>query len=757
MSDTLEIGRRWALQTSGEESHRLDDALRDRLIHLLDLTPTVPYLDIQSVNGSLRVQRRFEDEHSRLVDAQLQALFGQAPWMRSITLPASALTPARVAVRGEPRSGSSDSTVEWRLRPGAEDPARLAQMLAALSASNEAILRSTNREQLFQRACEAAWTGGMFTQTSIAILRSGTDVLDMVAYAGPDQRTPRTVRLSVDPHRPEGSGLSGRAFRSMQPCVSNDYCNDPRLAYFHELVRNGGNKSSAAFPLIMSGQSMGVLQFFATELDAFTPPLIDVMTRVAANISFALENFDRIEAKLKADQQLSYLATHDALTGLLNRSAFAQTLGETIALARARGEQLALLIIDLDRFTSINDSLGHAEGDKLLVEMGRRLEQMTDDGRAVARLGGDGFAVILPAVGSDASILDAAREVQSVTMRPIRLGGFDFRLTASVGVAVYPEHGKDELALLHSADIALHTAKEGGIANVSMVSEQPNRRPLEQLALEAHLARAVEQDELRVYYQPKVDLVTGRIASVEALVRWQHPDLGLIAPAQFIPLAEQTGLIVPIGAWVMRTACEQVMLWQRSGLAPLRVAVNLSPLQLKAHDLLEAIDTTLSATGLDPRQLELEITETAVMDDPELAQRQLEAISDRGIRVAMDDFGIGYSSMSLLKLFPVDTLKIDCSFVRDLVTDRDDRAIIVAIISMAKAVGIRIVAEGVETNEQLAFLREQGCDEVQGFLFSRPLPVDQLMAVFNTVGVEPALAYEDLTALDRPLVETASD
>ena len=376
---------------------------------------------------------------------------------------------------------------------------------------------------------------------------------------------------------------------------------------------------------------------------------------------------------------------------------------------------------------------------------------MTEDGRAVARLGGDEFAVILPNVGSDTSILDAAREVQSAIMRPLRLGGYDFRLTASVGVAVFPEHGKDELALLHSADIALHTAKEGGIANVSMVSERPNRRPLEQLALEAHLARAVEQNELRVYYQPKIDLASGRIASVEALVRWQHPDLGLIAPAQFIPLAEQTGLIVPIGAWVLHTACEQVMLWQRNGLSPLRVAVNLSPLQLKAHDLLDVIDETLRKTGLDPRLLELEITESAVMDDPELAQRQLEAISNRGIRVAMDDFGIGYSSMSLLKLFPVDTLKIDRSFVRDLVTDRDDRAIVVTIIAMAKAVGIRIVAEGVETEEQLAFLREQGCDEVQGFLFSRPLPVDQLQAVFNSVGVEPALYYEDAVSTTRPV------
>lgn len=743
MSESDANRRWWSLQTEGDESLRLDNDLLERLAHVLELAPTIPFLEIQTVNGSLRVQRRFDTGHDKRFDRELQTLFQDAAWMRSITLPASALTPKRVAARGAPLSGSDVATVEWRLRSEADDPARLAQMLNALSASNEAILRSTTREALFQRACEAAWTGGMFTQASIALLKPGTDDLEIVAYAGPDQLTPRSVRLSADPHRPEGSGLSGRAFRTMLPCVSNDYCNDPRLSHFHELVRNGGNKSSAAFPLIMRGQSVGVLQFFATELDAFTAPMIEVMTRVASNISFAMENFERIEAKIKADQQLAYLATHDSLTGVLNRTAFAQTLGESIALARTRGEHLALLVIDLDRFTSINDSLGNAEGDALLIEMARRLGEMSAEGRPVARLGGDEFGVILPNVGNDASIMAIAREVQGIIMRPLRLGGYDFRLTASIGVAVFPEHGKDELALMHSADIALHVAKEGGISGLSMVSERPNRRPLEQLALEAHLGRAVEHNELRVHYQPKIDLGTGRIASVEALVRWQHPDLGLIPPAQFIPLAEQSGLIVPIGAWVLRTACDQAMLWQRGGLAPIRVAVNLSPLQLKSEDLLTMIDSTLQATGLDPRLLELEITETAVMDDPEVAQERLEQISDRGIRIAMDDFGIGYSSMSLLKLFPVDTLKVDRSFIRDLVTDRDDRAIVVAIIAMAKAVGIRIVAEGVETEEQLAFLRKEGCDEVQGFLFSRPLPVEQLMAVFASVGLEPALRYDE--------------
>lgn len=743
MSERDANGRRWSLRTEGEKSLRLDNDLLDRLAHVLELSPSIPFLEIQTVKGSLRVQRRFDDGHERLIDRALQGMFEDAAWVRSITWPATALTPKRIAARGAPLTGSAIPTVEWRMRPEADDPARLAQMLAALSASNEAILRSTTRETLFQRACEAAWTGGMFTQASIAIHKPGTDILEMVAYAGPDQRTPRAVRLSVDAHRPEGTGLSGRAFRTMMPCISNDYCNDPRLAYFHELVRNGGNKSSAAFPLIMHGQSVGVLQFFATELDAFTAPMIDVMTRVAANISFALENFERIEAKVKADQELAYLATHDSLTGLLNRAAFAQTLGESIALARTRSEQVALLVIDLDRFTSINESLGHAEGDTLLREMAQRLGQMAEQGRSVGRLGGDEFGIIIPTVGSDSGIMSLAREVQALIMRPLRLGGFDFRLTASIGVAVFPEHGKDENALLHSADVALHIAKEGGISGLSMVSERPNRRPLEQLALEAHLGRAVEQNELRVHYQPKIDLVTGRIASVEALVRWQHPDLGLVPPAQFIPLAEQTGLIVPIGAWVLHTACEQVMLWQRAGLAPIRVAVNLSPLQLKSEDLLAMIDRTLQSTGLDPRLLELEITESAVMDEPEVAQERLEEISSRGIRIAMDDFGIGYSSMSLLKLFPVDTLKVDRSFVRDLVTDRDDRAIIVAIIAMAKAVGIRIVAEGVETEEQLAFLRKEGCDEVQGFLFSRPLPVEQLMAVFDSVGLEPAIRYDE--------------
>lgn len=747
-SSNLSNRRLWVLQTDGDESCRLDSDVAEQLARVLDLAPCLPYLDIQTTHGSLRVSRRFEDGHDGIVERALQGIFQSAPWMRSIRLPSTALTLTRIATAGAPRLDNGLPSIDWRLRDVDNDPARVAQMLAALSASNEAILRATSRQDLFDRACAAASTGGLFTQTSIVTLRPGTTDLEMVAYAGPDRVTPLTVRLSIDPDVPEGTGLSGRAFRSMRPCVSNDYCNDSRLVHFHDLVRNGGSKSSAAFPLIIHGESQGVLQFFATELDAFTAPLIELMTRVAANISFAAENIDRIDAKARADRQLRYLASHDALTGLLNRVAFAHSLGELIAVAESRQERVALYLIDLDRFTTINDSLGHAEGDALLIEMGRRLSELADDGRIVGRLGGDEFGVALVCTGDEECVLARARELQAAIMRPLRLGGYDFRVTASVGIAGFPDHGQDELGLLHNADIALHGAKEGGVAGISIGQGRHHQRPIELMALEAHLAKAVEQDELRVYYQPKIDLATGRIGSVEALVRWQHPDLGLLPPSQFIPLAEQTGLIVPIGAWVLRTACEQAVLWQRDGYAPIRVAVNLSPLQLQARDLLAVIDETLASTGLDPRLLELEITETAVMDDPELSQRQLEAISSRGIRIAMDDFGIGYSSMSLLKLFPVDTLKVDRSFIRDLEKDGEDRAIVVAIIQMAKAVGIRIVAEGVETEEQLAFLRSQACDEVQGFLFSRPLPVDEVTPLFDEIGLDSVLPLEIAVTFD---------
>lgn len=608
---------------------------------------------------------------------------------------------------------------------------RLAQMLAALSATNEAIMRAKTRSELLDQVCDASVLGGNFTSTTIALARADDSCLEIVATAGPDRDRARTVQLSIDPAKPEGSGLSGMAFRSRQACISNDYLGDSRLVHFFDVIQKGGSRSGAAFPLMKNKESIGVLLFFSSELDVFTTELVPLLQRLAENVSFALENFDRVEEKLRADAHIKYLATHDVLTGLANRTMFTQLLGTSIQTARRDRKKLALLFIDLDRFKVINDTLGHADGDVLLVEMANRLRHTLRDSDVVARLGGDEFVVILPEITSEVEVNVVARKLLSAAMRPMSLSGQECRVTASIGVALYPENGRDEHTLIKNADMAMYLAKEEGKNDVRFFSNDTKTQSIERLMLETNLRKALERNEFELHYQPKIDLKTKAITGVEALLRWSQPDLGMLPPNQFIPLAEETGLIVPIGRWVLRTACEQHMSWQREGLPPICVAINLSPRQFQHEFLLQDIDDILGETGMRPEFLELEVTEGMVMQNVERAIGLLAAIKSRGVRLAMDDFGTGYSSMSLVKRFPIDTLKIDRSFIRELPDDNDDKAIADAIIGLGKALGLKIVAEGVETGDQQEFLRDHACDEMQGYLFSRPVPAEKIPALFR--------------------------
>lgn len=631
---------------------------------------------------------------------------------------------------------------------------RLTRMLAALSSTNEALMRAKTRSELYERVCDAAVLGGYFTSATIALAKPQDDYLDIGAAAGPDRERAKGFLLSVNANKPEGSGLSGLAFRSRQPCVSNDYLSDTGLSHFFDAVREGGSRSGAAFPLLKGDEPIGVLLFLSSELDAFTEELIRLLQRLAENVSFALENFDRAEEKARADERIQYLATHDGLTGLPNRSMFTQLLGASIQTARRYHKKLALLFIDLDRFKVINDTLGHADGDALLIEIATRLQRTLRTSDVVARLGGDEFVVILPEAASEVEIGAVARKLLSVTMKPMLLSGQECRVTASIGIATYPENGKDEQTLIKNADMAMYLAKEEGKNDIRFFSNAIQTQSIERLMLETNLRNALERNEFTLYYQPKVDLKSGCITGVEALLRWMQPDLGMLPPNQFIPLAEETGLIVPIGRWVIKTACEQHMAWLREGLPPVSMAINLSPRQFQHDLLLQDIDDILAATGMNPEFLELEVTESMVMQNVDRAIELLTAIKKRGIRLAMDDFGTGYSSMSLVKRFPIDTLKIDRSFIRELPEDKDDKAIADAIIGLGKALGLKIVAEGVETGGQQKFLRDHACDEMQGYLFSRPVPPEAIPMLFDLPSVtSPSLQPE---AAKAPLLECQS-
>ncbi|ADI83323.1 putative bifunctional diguanylate cyclase/phosphodiesterase [Geobacter sulfurreducens] len=432
-----------------------------------------------------------------------------------------------------------------------------------------------------------------------------------------------------------------------------------------------------------------------------------------------------ISDQRRYEEQLVYQATHDPLTGLPNRNLLQDRLGQALALESFRRRNpIGVMFLDLDNFKKINDTLGHTVGDMLLKAVANRLRNCVRGGDTVSRLGGDEYILILPNVKEMHDVTTVAKKLLGVFSTPFLLMGHELYITASIGITLFPSDGDTVDALLKNADAAMYHAKEQGKNNYQFYSEEMNTRVFERMALETSLHRAIRQHEFLLCYQPRVDLRTGRISGVEALVRWNHPEMGLVPPARFIPLAEETGLIVPIGEWVLRTACAQNKAWQDAGLPPLRMAVNLSARQFRQENLIQMVADALAETGLDPRWLELELTESLLMEQAEQSVSILRSLADMGIDIAVDDFGTGYSSLGYLKRFPITNLKIDQSFIRDIASDPDDAILVRTIITMAHGLGMKTVGEGVESLEQIDFLYRHGCEEVQGYYFSRPLTAE---------------------------------
>jgi diguanylate cyclase (GGDEF)-like protein len=442
-----------------------------------------------------------------------------------------------------------------------------------------------------------------------------------------------------------------------------------------------------------------------------------------------------ITDRKQAEAKVQFLAYYDALTGLPNRTLLQDRMQAALANARRRNEKLSLLFLDLDRFKIINDSLGHSFGDLLLREVAERLKKWARAQDTVARIGGDEFLIALTGIRDIPDVAVAAERIMDAMSREFVIQGRRFNVSCSIGISMFPEHGEDSETLIKNADAAMYCAKESGRNVFRFFTEYMNAQVVERLNIEHNLRRALESDELFLVYQPQAEIATGRMIGMEALLRWRSQELGLVSPDRFIRVAENSGLILPIGEWVLKTACLAACNWQTQGLPAIPVAVNVSAVQFRQEDFPSMIRGVLQETGLAPEYLELELTESLLLSSADVTLPVLHELKMMGVRLAIDDFGTGYSSLSYLRQFPVSKLKIDRSFVKSVATNSDDAAITAAIISMGKSLNLQVMAEGVENEDQIRFLREHQCDEIQGFYFSKPLLFNEMTEMLRSSGL----------------------
>ncbi|SFM47979.1 EAL domain-containing protein [Rugamonas rubra] len=601
---------------------------------------------------------------------------------------------------------------------------RLGQLYAVLSGINSAIVRLRDRDELLQEACRVAVGHGAFSMAWAGVIDPHTLAGRVVASAGAPDGYAELIKFGADPAGPGAARPASVAARQLRRVVCDDIDLDASLAPLRAELAARGVRALAALPILLDQRCCAVFVLFANETGFFAKEgRLLLLDELAGDLSFGLQYIDR-------EERLRYLAYYDALTGLPNSMLFHD---RTVQLLHgcAGGEGAAVVALNLKGFAQLNDEFGRHVGDQVLQRVAARLGGELREPFTVARIGGDTFAVALGALQGGADAVAALeQQVMQCLARPLTVGALQLAVAARAGVALYPDDGADAETLLKRAELALKQAKSSPQRWV-FYAPRMNQAIGARIALEAALRQALEQGQFCMFYQPRVDLQGGHIVSAEALVRWRHPERGLVGPVEFIPLAEQTGLIVALGDWIIDAVCAQQAAWRGAGVDIVPVAINLSAVQFTGGQVQHTIAAAIAGHGLAPRDIEFELTESMVMDDPQAAAGHLRELKALGVKLSLDDFGTGYSSLAYLKRFPFDFVKIDRSFVSDLTNSAEDAAIATAVIAMSHSLGLRVVAEGVETEGQLQFLRRQRCDEMQGYYFSPPVPADEFGAMLR--------------------------
>jgi diguanylate cyclase (GGDEF)-like protein/PAS domain S-box-containing protein len=596
---------------------------------------------------------------------------------------------------------------------------RLNRIYSVLSGINTTIVRVRAPQELFDEACRIAVEHGKFTFAWIGMLDAATQQVNPVARAGHDDGYLAGIHLSATEDTPGNCTLTARALTRRQPAICNDIATDEAMQSLRAEALSRGYRSVAVFPLILGDQPVGVFVLYAPEADVFDEEEMRLLVEMAGDISFALDHLEK-------EQRLNYLAYYDAVTSLPNRTLFLDRVAQKIHAARRDDKVFSVIMLDLHRFSSINETLGRQAGDDLLRQITQRLQGILGETDILAHFTADYFGIATSHGDEDPNIARVLEKILSeIQNRPFLIVGQELRVSARIGISSYPADGEDIEILLHNAEAALKKAKHSGDKYLFYAPEF-NARIAEKLSLENKMRLALEQEQLVLHYQPKVDLNSGQICGLEALLRWNDPETGLVPPLMFIPLLEETGMILEAGQWALEKAVSDSLAWQAKGLRSPRVAVNVSPIQLQQKDFVSMIERVVAGNEDVAGKLELEITESLIMKDIVENIQKLQMIREMGVEVAIDDFGTGYSSLSYIAKLPVSSLKIDRAFIINMTSNSDDLSIVSTIIALAHSLNMRVVAEGVETEEQARLLRLLKCDEIQGFLFSPGVPAEQI-------------------------------